>query len=203
MSEQRSTAGASLLQDLFLNTVGQCFTPALVPLTLSFNKLRRSLALYRHLVLASLAIGSSCAFVQANAVDAAVNGYVTDSSKSAIPGAHVSLTNVGTGISREAVADDKGYYRFPLVPVGTYRLLTTATGFEQTTQAGIVLSVGQEARIDAALPVGSTNETVEVQANASLMDSGTSTVGAVFAALDLLELGEQEAPRVKLATAAR
>src|ERR1700722_3426757 len=70
--------------------------------------------------------GSTALWGQANAVDAAVNGYVLDPSKSAITGAHEKLTNVSTGISQEATTDGKGYYRFPLVPVGTYRLVTMA-----------------------------------------------------------------------------
>lgn len=138
------------------------------------------MALRRYFALAPLLLISAPAFGQANAVDAAVNGYVTDSSKSVIPGAHVSLTNISTGTSQETVADGKGYYRFPLVPVGNYQLLTTAPGFQQTKQTGILLSVGQEARLDAELAVGGANESVEVQASASLMDSGTSTVGAVL-----------------------
>jgi len=135
---------------------------------------------YRFAAVACVVLASSSVFAQANAVDAAVNGYVTDASKGAIAGAHIVLTNLSTGINQEAVSDEKGYYRFALVPVGNYRLVTTANGFGQTTQTGIVLSVGQEARIDAALPVGSASENVEVQASASLLDSGASTVGAVL-----------------------
>jgi hypothetical protein len=71
----------------------------------------------------------AAAFGQANAVDAAVNGYVLDPSRSVIAGADVKLTNLATGISQEIKTDGKGYYRFPLVPVGTYRLVTTADGF--------------------------------------------------------------------------
>ena len=136
--------------------------------------------MHRSFLLAPFVLASSYAFGQANAVDAAVNGYVTDASKGAIAGAHVSLTNVSTGIEQGTTADGNGYYRFPLVTVGTYRLETTATGFQQTTQTSIALNVGQEARIDVALPVGSASESVEVQASATLLDTGTSTVGAVL-----------------------
>ena len=136
--------------------------------------------LHRSLLFAPFVLASSYAFGQANAVDAAVNGYVTDSSKGAIAGAHISLTNVSTGIQQTTTADGNGYYRFPLVTVGTYRLETTATGFQPTTQTGIALNVGQEARIDVALPIGSASESVEVQASATLMDTGTSTVGACW-----------------------
>jgi hypothetical protein len=123
---------------------------------------------------------SRASFGQANAVDAAVNGYVLDPSKSSISGSHLTLINVGTGVSQETTTDSNGYYRFPLVHVGTYRLEATASGFQKTTQEGIILSVGQEARIDVALAVGNASETVQVDAGASLMDTGTSTIGAVL-----------------------
>ncbi len=119
-------------------------------------------------------------FGQANAVDAAVNGYVLDPSKSAISGAHATLTNISTGISQETTTDAKGYYRFPLVPVGTYRLATVADGFQTSTQEGIVLSVGQVARLDVSLVVGSTSQTIQVEAGRNILDTGTATIGAVL-----------------------
>jgi hypothetical protein len=122
----------------------------------------------------------SASFGQANAVDAAVNGYVLDPSKAPVAGAHITLTNVATGISQDATTDGQGYYRFPLVPVGTYRLETVANGFETNTLAGIVLWVGQEARLDIPLVVGSISQTVQVQADSAILDTGTSTVGAVL-----------------------
>jgi Carboxypeptidase regulatory-like domain len=109
---------------------------------------------YSLLFLLLLALPTA-SFGQANAVDAAVNGYVLDPSKTPIAGAHITLTNIATGISQEATTDGQGYYRFPLVPVGTYRLDTVANGFETNTLAGIVLRVGQEARLDVPLVVGS------------------------------------------------
>ena len=119
-------------------------------------------------------------FAQANAVDAAVQGYVFDASQGAIPNAHAVLTNIATGISMETAADSSGYYRFPLVPVGTYSLTVSAAGFEKVTQKNVVLNVGQEARLDVTMPVGSATEAVEVQASSEIMDTGTSTIGAVL-----------------------
>ena len=119
-------------------------------------------------------------FGQANAVDAAVNGYVADTSKRVIVGAHATLTNLATGISQETNTDGNGYYRFPLVPVGSYRLVTVADGFQKGTQEGITLNVGQEARIDISLAAGGATETVQVNAGSEILDTGTSTVGAVL-----------------------
>jgi hypothetical protein len=133
-----------------------------------------------HLFLLILLVFPAASFGQANAVDAAVNGYISDGAKHPIAGAHATLINVATGISQEAISDENGYYRFPLVPVGTYRMITGAEGFQKTTQEGIVLSVGQEARLDISLGVGSTVQTVQVAAGADILDTGTSTVGAVL-----------------------
>ena len=98
----------------------------------------------------------------------------------ALVGAHATLTNTATGLSQEATTNDQGYYRFPLVPVGTYRLTIAADGFQKNTQEGIVLNVGQEARLDISLTVGSTAQTVQVEAGSAILDTGTSTVGAVL-----------------------
>jgi hypothetical protein len=117
---------------------------------------------------------------QANAVDAAVHGYIFDPSKTVIQSAHGILTNISTNISQEIDSDENGYYRFPLVPVGSYRLTVSAKGFQTITQEGIVLNVGQEARIDVTLPVGAATEAVEVEASPEIMDTGTSTIGAVL-----------------------
>ncbi|GGG91837.1 TonB-dependent receptor [Silvibacterium dinghuense] len=123
---------------------------------------------------------AASAFGQANAVDAAVNGYVFDPSRNAIPHAHLTLTSMKTGISQNAESDGQGYYRFPLVPVGTYQLDTVADGFRHSTLQGIVLNVGQEARLDVPLELGATSQTVEVQAEANILDTGSSTVGTVL-----------------------
>ncbi len=117
---------------------------------------------------------------QANAVDAALNGYVQDSSKSALPGVTATLTNVQTRITQIATTDAKGYYRFALVPVGNYQLTVTAAGFTTTTQKDIKISVGQAARADVTMQVGSASEVVTVQADAASLDTGTSTVGGVL-----------------------
>jgi Carboxypeptidase regulatory-like domain len=137
----------------------------------------------RNLILALLVCSilfSTPLFAQVNAADAAAGGYVQDSSKSAIVGAQVTITNVGTGVSQKATTDSNGYYRFPLVTVGTYVLTVSAQGFKTTTQQGIVLSVGEEARLDVSLAVGDVSQTVAVDASTDIVDTGTSTVTAVL-----------------------
>lgn len=137
--------------------------------------LRRFWLLY----LALLALPAA-SFAQANAADAALNGYILDASNGALPGAHAALTNTSTGIRQETTADNSGYFRFPLVRVGAYELSVSAAGFQTTTQKNIVLNVGQEARIDVTLKIGANVEAVEVDASPQIIDTGTSTIGAVL-----------------------
>ncbi len=132
------------------------------------------------LLLLAFILAPSALYAQANAVDAAVNGYVYDPAKGAVAHAHSTLTNVSTGVTQQSESDSNGYYRFPLVPVGVYRLSVTAPGFNTFVQDKVVLNVGQEARLDVTLPVGNASETVNVEASASIVDTGTSTVGAVL-----------------------
>jgi hypothetical protein len=139
------------------------------------------------LLLLSIALPTAL-YGQANAADAAVNGYVLDPAKNVVVGAQITLTSISTGISQETTTDGNGYYRFPLVPVESYQLVTVASGFQRNTLDGIVLSVGQEARLDVSLKVGSAAETVQVEAASSILDTGTSTVGAVLDRLATEEL---------------
>jgi hypothetical protein len=119
-------------------------------------------------------------FGQANAVDAAVDGYVTDSSGSVIPSAEISAINTSTGVTKHATSDAQGYYRFPLLPIGGYHIVVASSGFGTQTKEGILLSVGQKARVDVTLQVGSAGETVTVDAGSSMLDTGAATIGAVL-----------------------
>ncbi len=67
-----------------------------------------------YFVLFILLVFPVVSFGQANAVDAAVNGYVSDTAKRAIVGAPAALNNLATGISQEVITDANSYYRLPL-----------------------------------------------------------------------------------------
>jgi hypothetical protein len=104
---------------------------------------------------------------------------VTDPSGAIVQGVKVSITNVDTGIRREAVTNDSGLYEFPLLQPGAYSMIAQKTGFKQTSQSGIRLEVNQTARIDLTMQLGAVSETVEVTAAAPLLESSTSAVGQV------------------------
>src|SRR5215475_1673393 len=119
-------------------------------------------------------------FGQSNATDGALEGFIHDATAASVPGATVVATNVRTGqVSSEMTSAD-GHYRFPLLQVGEYELLVTAPGFGEYRQTGIRLSAGQSARVDIALTVGGTAETITVKADASMAVSTQAISGEVL-----------------------
>lgn len=111
------------------------------------------------LLSASLAYGQS--------INAALSGTVTDPSGAVVPNAEVTLTSVATGATTTFKTGPDGLYSFPNLPRGAYELKTTAPGFQAFVQRGISLSLSESVRLDVALAVGTSVQTVEVTANAS------------------------------------
>ncbi|HYZ85283.1 MAG TPA: carboxypeptidase regulatory-like domain-containing protein, partial [Bryobacteraceae bacterium] len=117
---------------------------------------------------------------QSNATDAAIEGYVTDPGNGAVPNARVMVRNTDTNRELTANSNDAGYYRFPLLPIGSYELRVSADGFKEYRQSGISLAVGRQARADVRLEIGATQETVTVSADVGIVDSGSIAVGEVL-----------------------
>ncbi len=136
------------------------------------------------IVLASLQIATA----QSNAVDGAVNGYVTDATGGAIPSAIVKLTNQGTNIATTLQSGKDGYFRYPLVPVGTYTLSVKAQGFEEYRRAGVTVNVGSEVTVSPIMKIGAEDTKVEVFADASMLDSATPAIGGIISQAEMENL---------------
>jgi hypothetical protein len=119
-------------------------------------------------------------FGQSNATDGALEGFIRDATAASVPGATVVATSLRTGQVSSGTTSVDGHYRFPLLQVGEYEVLVTAPGFGEYRQTGIRLSAGQSARVDIALAVGSTAETVTVKADASMAVSSQAVSGEVL-----------------------
>jgi hypothetical protein len=81
--------------------------------------------------------------------------------------------------------DDSGVYRITQLPAGTYSLSVTVPGFRTFKQVGIELAVGRLPNIDVKLEVGAVAETVEVAADASVVDVTQSKVQVTVSRTDL------------------
>jgi Carboxypeptidase regulatory-like domain len=119
---------------------------------------------------------------------AVVDGTVVDTSKSAVPGAHVTLVEADTGETRTAVSSSQGYFTFPDLSPGRYTLKVSLKGFQTWTQQNIVLAVDQHATLRPVLAVGAITQTVRVTAGAPLVTTSTSTLSTLVGTRQITEL---------------
>src|SRR5213595_1631168 len=127
----------------------------------------------------TIAIFLFASILSAQGFRATVVGRVTDDTGAVVPGAMITITNIGTNESRSVVVNDNGDYAIPQLAPGQYTLTAEYTGFNKVVRSGIVLETGQQARLDVVLKVGAVTEEVEVSAAAALVTTETATIGNV------------------------
>jgi hypothetical protein len=98
-----------------------------------------------------------------------ITGTVTDSSGAVVAGAKVDIENAGTGLKRSVTTNQSGTYRIAELPIGTYKMSATASGFKTVTRDTQVASA-QITTSDFVLAVGSQAEVVNVEATAPLIE---------------------------------
>jgi hypothetical protein len=131
--------------------------------------------------------GVTCGSVWAQAT-AQITGTVRDQSGAVLPGVEVTATQTETGIARMTVTNETGSYILPNLPLGPYRFEAALPGFRTFVQTGIVLQVNSNPVINPILEIGQVSEQVEVQANAALVETRNTAVGAVIEQERILEL---------------
>ena len=111
----------------------------------------------------------------AQVVTATLTGAVADSSGALVPDASVTATDISTGVVRTASTSAEGVYTMPFLPPGTYRVEIQKSGFKTFTE-NLDLDVSSVGRINATLTPGSQTETVQVTAEAPLLQAESSGV---------------------------
>jgi len=117
-----------------------------------------------------------------------IQGVVKDTSGAVIGGAEVKATQTETGITRTSISAEDGVYVLPNIPIGPYRIEASRAGFSTYVQSGIVLQVASAQTVDITLNVGEVAQQIQVEANASLVEFQTTSVGAVIENTRILEL---------------
>jgi outer membrane receptor protein involved in Fe transport len=117
-----------------------------------------------------------------------ITGIIRDTSGAVLPDASVTVTNEQTGLTRQATTDGSGAYTVPSLPPAVYTVSAELKGFKKGVASKVNLEVTQTLRVDIALQVGEISQTVEVQAEAPLLQSETSTVGTVISNKQVVEL---------------
>src|ERR1039458_7858300 len=89
-----------------------------------------------------------CAPMFAQEFQAGIRGIVKDAQGAAVPGVPVEAQNIGTNEVSRTTTNEAGLYAFPVMPIGTYRLTATATGFKKAVQDQLELRVGDQVQQD-------------------------------------------------------
>ena len=113
-------------------------------------------------------------------INGAISGVVTDSAGAALKDAKVVATNTETGVTTELATDDKGFYNFPALSIGTYNVEISHTGFKTFKQTALTIDANSALRVDAILQVGAISETVEVTSTAVHVETESTQMGEVI-----------------------
>ncbi len=111
---------------------------------------------------------------------AVLEGTVMDPSGSVIRGADVQVLAIDTGITQEQHTNQDGYYRFPGIAVGRYKVTASNPKFSTKVVDDVVVQVGQTRTLNIKLEVGAVVEKVEVQASAEPADRSSAEAATVI-----------------------
>src|ERR1700739_1764226 len=126
------------------------------------------------------------AFAQVDRAE--LEGTITDSSGGVIVGATVRIVAVDTQLSQEQQTNSKGYYRFPGLAVGKYKVTASGSGFKDKIVEDVVLRIGQTRTLDVQLGVGAINEQIEVKATLAPADRVSASASTVIDTTQIADL---------------
>ena len=119
---------------------------------------------------------------------ARLSGTVLDPSGLGLPGATVTVKAELTAFTRSTTTSSSGEYVFPSLPVGTYQISVTMTGFTSYVQSGIELQVDRSVSVPVHMKLGTVTQQVTVAGDASMVTTETPTLAQVINQRDVAEL---------------
>src|SRR5262249_11247598 len=117
-----------------------------------------------------------------------ITGEVSDSTGSAVPGASVTVTNRDTNVNTKVITGSDGIFVATPLRIGNYTVMVEAKGFKKAVRDGIQLSVQDRLRVDFRLELGDVTQTVEITAEAPLLQSESTSLGQVIETKRVVEL---------------
>jgi len=117
----------------------------------------------------------------------AIQGTVTDTQGSVVPGATVTVRNVATGVERSTVSDASGEYITPSLAPGRYRIETHLSGFADQARE-VEVEVARTAVVNIRLSVGAVAEAVSVVGSTPVIETATTSVGQVISQRTVQEI---------------
>src|ERR1700674_3586335 len=118
-----------------------------------------------------LTFAASLIFAQSQANTGAIEGVVADPAGRVVPGAEVTLTNLGTNFTRVLKTDGEGRFRGLLLPLGAYKVTVKAPNFATLVREGLDLAVGQTISLSLTLSLSQVEQVVSVSADAPILET--------------------------------
>src|SRR6266403_919219 len=133
-------------------------------------------------------LGLSAAFMHAQDT-ASLTGTVRDASGASIANAQVVVSSADRGINRETTTNSGGEYAVPALTPGSYDVGVAAQGFKKYEAKGVILRVGQKARIDVNMQVGSAaTEVTVLGADVAQVDTQSSDLTGTVTGKEITQL---------------
>src|ERR1051325_2612499 len=142
--------------------------------------------LFRFGLMIILLAVSRSAYSQSTAAE--IVGSVKDASGAVLPGVALTVTSRASGLDRHLFTDSSGGFVITALPVGEYSIKAELANFKTALREGVVLQVGQHARVDLTMQVGEVSEQVTVTESVPLLRTTNAEVSEVIANQRLAEL---------------
>jgi hypothetical protein len=124
----------------------------------------------------------------AQAGRAELTGEVRDEAGAIVPECRVTVTEVTTNLAVVVTTGPQGIFNVPYLRPGSYRIAAEASGFRPSVREGVHLATGERVRIDLTLSVGAFTEATTVTADASLLQTESSSLGEVIGNRSVVQL---------------
>ncbi len=126
--------------------------------------------------------------VPAQSERGAIVGIITDTTGAVVPGATVTITNLGNRTVQTLVTNNEGLYEAPFLPPAAYEVSATGPGFGRTVNNNVVVGVGQRVSLNLELAAGGVEGSVLVVDTPQLLQTETASIGQVINNKQLTEL---------------
>src|SRR5688572_5087715 len=117
-----------------------------------------------------------------------ISGTVVDASKSLVPGASVTATNIAMGTEISALTNADGFFQIPYLLPGAYKVTVELAGFKKWVRESVDVRVADRLEPQVALEIGGTVEEITVSAATPLLETTNASLGNVVDSRRISEL---------------
>ncbi|MEQ1607351.1 MAG: carboxypeptidase-like regulatory domain-containing protein, partial [Pyrinomonadaceae bacterium] len=157
----------------------------------------------RTLTIAVLVFVLCTATIMAQSTSGSITGTIVDQQSAAIANATVRVTEEGRTYTLTTTTDGEGRFVFPIVSPGTYTMSVEVAGFKKQERKGVTLVLNDKLSLgNLTLEVGSPTETVEVQAEATLIQADSGERSYSIQSTQVQSLGNKGRSYINFATLA-